>query len=59
MSGDGTGGRDTFAAGGATVREFCRDPARNDDVYRSAESSISTVTVYCCGIPVHRSSFSF
>jgi hypothetical protein len=59
MSGDDAGGRDTFAAGGATVCEFCRDPARNDDVYRSAEFSISTVTVYCCVIIVHRSNFSF
>jgi hypothetical protein len=47
MSGDDTGVRDTFAAGSATV-------------YRSTESStISTVTVYCCGNVVHRSSFSF
>jgi hypothetical protein len=57
----GPGGCDTFAAGGATVCDFCRDPAQNHhDVYRSAESSIiSTVTVYCCGIVVHRSNFSF
>jgi hypothetical protein len=45
MSGDDTGGRDTLATGNATVCDFCRDPARNHDVYRSVESSISTVTV--------------
>jgi hypothetical protein len=27
MSGDDAGGRDTFAAVGATVCEFCRNPA--------------------------------
>jgi hypothetical protein len=45
ISGDDAGGRDTFAAVGATVCEFCRNPARNHDVYRCVESSISTVTV--------------
>jgi hypothetical protein len=53
MSGDDTGGRDTGAAGEATVSELCRNPARNHDVYRSDESSISTVTIYWCGIVVH------
>jgi hypothetical protein len=59
MSGDDTGGRDTSAAGEATVSKLCRNPARNHDVYRSVEPSISTVTVYILLWDYCRSNFSF